>query len=127
MTLKKSLTFLTAAALLTACQSSPEPRPLPPISQPQQPAMNTVDGTWTDPNGLVSTFNAGRFDTRTTDGSNAVLASGSYTAQPNGIVEINLYSNLKKTNSRVNCKLADPSRLNCTAESGTQFTLTRRA
>ncbi len=124
---KKVLPFFAAAALLSACQSSPPPRDLPPAVSQARPAGSPVDGSWADPNGLISSFNGGRFDTRTTDGSNAILASGSYTMQPNGIVEINLYSNLKKTNSRVNCRLSGPSRLNCTAESGTQFTLTRRA
>ncbi len=127
MTLKKALPVFAVSALLAACQSSPPPRDLPPVYSQTRPAGSPVDGSWTDPNGLISSFNAGRFDTRTTDGSNAILASGSYTFQPNGIVEINLYSNLKKTNSRVNCRLSGPSRLNCTAESGTQFSLTRRA
>lgn len=121
MKIKTSILLLATAAALSACQSSPGPRPLPTIA-----SAPTVDGTWSDPNGLISTFSAGKFDTRTTDGSNAVLASGTYITQPNGVVEISLFSNLKKTTSRVNCSLAGTNQLNCTADSGTQFSLARR-
>ena len=70
MTLKKALPVFAISALLAACQSSPPPRDLPPVYSQTRPAGSPVDGSWTDPNGLISSFNAGRFDTRTTDGNN---------------------------------------------------------
>lgn len=114
---------LAAAALLSACQSSPAPvRRLPP---PQQ--APTVEGTWADQNGLVSTFAAGQIQTRTTDGTNSLLASGTYRTEPTGIIAISLYSTVKQTTSLVNCQMVTPSQLNCTTGANAQFSLTRRA
>ncbi|WP_395516966.1 hypothetical protein [Pseudorhizobium flavum] len=121
MKLKASI-VLIAAATLTACVSNPPPRLPPPQAQPQG-----VEGVWVDPNGIVSTFQGGTMTTRASDGSNAVLASGTYVTQPNGLIEITLFSNLKQTTSRSNCALATQSQLNCTQDSGAQFSLTRRS
>ncbi len=117
------LSLLTAAVALSACQSDRAPRELPPIQQPQKTG---VEGSWMDANGLMSTFNTGSFQTRTTD-TNVVMASGTYVTQPSGLIEINLFSNISKTTSKVNCSLIGTTQLNCTAASGTQFSLTRRA
>ncbi|MCJ8519539.1 hypothetical protein ABID21_002741 [Pseudorhizobium tarimense] len=120
MKLKASI-VLIAAATLTACVSSPPPSRLPPIqAQPQG-----VEGTWADPNGIVSTFQGGTFSTRSTD-SNTLLASGTYTSLSPTLVEINMTSLVRNTQSRVNCALVTPSQLNCTQDSGAQFSLTRR-
>ncbi len=62
MMTKGSLALIAAALMLTACVSSNEPRRAPPPAQPQG-----VEGTWADPNGIVSTFQAGTFNTRSTD------------------------------------------------------------
>ena len=108
------------AVILAACQSaSYSPRPVP-AAQPQG-----IDGQWTDPNGIISSFNAGRFETRTTD-TNSLLAEGSYRYVSDQMVEIELTSLLRQTTSRVNCALATPSQLNCTSSTGSQFTLVRR-
>ncbi|WP_438751860.1 hypothetical protein [Pararhizobium sp. O133] len=116
------LTVLCAAAALASCQSSPrEVRQLPP----QQMAPAGVEGAWVDPNGLVSTFAGGQFQTRTSDGTNTQMASGTYTSR-GSVTEINLYSNVKRTSSLVNCALVAPSQLNCTTESGAQFSLARK-
>ena len=56
------LTILSAVAL-AACQAPREVQ----VSQPQRVAPVGVDGNWVDPNGIVSTFSAGTFTTRTTD------------------------------------------------------------
>src|SRR5690606_33856474 len=101
--------------------SSPSPRPLPPIT----PAGPTVDGAWVDPNGIVSTFQAGSFATRTTD-TNQLLAQGTYTAVSDRLVQINLTSLVRNTQSRVDCAMVTPNQLNCTSDSGAQFTLARR-
>ncbi|MDO9415183.1 hypothetical protein [Pararhizobium sp.] len=121
----KPITIVTLAALtaLASCQSQRQTQAdLPRISQ-----APTVEGSWVDPNGIVSTFLAGQFETRTTDGTNSKLASGTYTTMPNGVTQINLFSNIKQTTTLVNCSLAGPSQLNCTSQAGSQFSLTRRA
>ena len=60
MKIRSILTVLACSATLAACSSSGGPRPLPPVNQGP-----TVDGAWVDPNGIVSTFQAGTFTTRT--------------------------------------------------------------
>ena len=114
------VTILSAAATLAACQAPREVAQLP-----RQAAPAGVEGTWTDPNGLMSTFSGGQFQTRTSDGSNTQMASGTYTTAGN-ITQINLYSNVKRTSSLVNCALVTPSQLNCTTDAGAQFSLARR-
>lgn len=107
------------AGLLAACQSvSYSPRPVP--VQPQG-----IEGQWVDPNGIISSFSNGRFETRTTD-TNSLLAQGSYRYVSNEVVEIDLTSLLRQTNSRVNCAMVTQSQLNCTSSTGSQFTLVRR-
>ena len=120
MKLKMGL-VLIAAASLTACVSSPPSRQV--ASLPPQP--RGVEGSWVDPNGIVSTFQAGTFNTRASD-SNALLASGTYVSLSPTLVEINMTSLVRKTQSRVNCSLASPSQLNCTQDTGAQFSLARR-
>tara|TARA_R110002020_G_scaffold5887_4_gene24219 strand:- start:7714 stop:8079 length:366 start_codon:yes stop_codon:yes gene_type:complete len=120
MNIHRILAVGALAGLLAACQSaSYSPRPMP-VAQPQG-----IDGQWTDPNGIISSFNAGRFETRTTD-TNSLLAEGSYRYVSDQMVEIDLTSLLRQTTSRVNCALATPSQLNCTSSTGSQFTLVRR-
>jgi uncharacterized lipoprotein YddW (UPF0748 family) len=111
---------LIAAASLTACVSSPPPRQMAAV-QPQG-----VEGTWVDPNGIVSSFQAGTFNTRSSD-SNTLLASGTYTSLSPTLVEINMTSLVRKTQSRVNCSLVTINQLNCTQDSGAQFSLARRS
>ncbi len=120
MKVKGSLALVAASLMLTACVSSPEPRPMPVAQQPQG-----VEGTWADPNGIVSTFQAGTFNTRSTD-NNALLASGTYTQVSANLIEINMTSIVRQKQSRVNCALINPSQLNCTSDTGSQFSLTRR-
>ncbi len=119
----KPMTILTilSAAGLAACQAPREVR----VSQPQQVAPAGVEGNWVDPNGIVSTFSAGTFATRTTD-TNQLLASGNYINVSPTLVEINMTSMVRNTQSKVNCALVTPSQLNCTTDSGAQFSLARR-
>jgi len=118
-----ALSLLAAAAALASCQTEPAPRSLPVAQQPMQQG---VEGAWVDPNGIVSTFSSGTFTTRTTD-TNQLLASGTYIKTSPTLVEINMTSLVRNTQSRVNCALATPSQLNCTQDSGAQFSLTRRS
>lgn len=123
MKIRASL-VLIAAATLSACVSSPPPGRLPPPSG--TPQARGVEGSWADPNGIVSTFQAGTFSTRSTD-SNALLASGNYRNISPTLVEINMTSLVRNTTSRVNCALVSPNQLNCTQDSGAQFSLARRS
>ena len=111
---------LIAAASLTACVSSPPPQQMAAV-QPQG-----VEGSWVDPNGIVSSFQAGTFNTRSSD-SNTLLASGTYTSLSPTLVEINMTSLVRKTQSKVNCALVNQGQLNCTSDAGAQFVLTRRS
>ena len=114
---------LGSSLMLSGCMSSPAPRSLPPIQQQQQ---TSVEGQWIDPNGIVSSFQAGTFTTRTTD-TNQLLASGTYTSKAPTMVEINMTSLVRNTQSRVNCALVTSNQLNCTTDSGAQFSLARKA
>ncbi|MFB2550201.1 outer membrane lipoprotein Omp10 [Ensifer soli] len=117
------LTVLAAAGSLAACQSAPIreiDRPAPVRAAP------TVEGSWVDPNGIVSTFAGGTFNTRTTD-TNQLLASGNYIHVSPQLVEINMTSLVRKTQQKVACQLVTASQLNCTTAAGAQFSLARRA
>ncbi len=120
MKIRNLLVLAGAAAALAACISGPRPVPV---------AVNTapagVEGSWADPNGIISTFQAGTFTTRTTD-SNQLLASGTYVNTSPSLVEISMTSLVRNTQSKVNCALVTTSQLNCTSATGSQFTLTRR-
>jgi hypothetical protein len=125
MKIVTALALLLAGASLTACIDE-GPRPMR-VSAPlsSAPGGGGVEGNWVDPNGIVSTFQGGAFTTRTTD-SNQLLASGTYTNTSPGLVEINMTSLVRKTQSKVNCALVSPAQLNCTSDSGAQFSLSRR-
>ncbi len=110
-----------ASAFLASCQSGPQDTDLPPL--PKAPA--TIEGAWVDPNGIVSTFAAGSFNTRTSD-SNQLLASGTYANTGPKLVEINMVSHVQNKQSKVNCAMVADNQINCTADSGTQFTLNRK-
>lgn len=112
---------LVLTAALASCSSTERTRPLP-----NAPAPVTIEGTWTDPNGLISTFQAGAFSTRTTD-TNQMLATGRYLNTSGNLYEISLTSLVQNKQSKVNCALVNPSQLNCTADSGAQFTLARQS
>jgi len=116
----KPLTLLAlaaAAAGLASCQTDRAPRQLPVVQQPQG-----VEGSWVDPNGIVSTFAGGTFTTRSTD-TNTLLASGTYTSLSPTLVEINMTSLVRNTQSKVNCALVSQGQLNCTTDSNAQFSL----
>ena len=112
---------LVLTTALASCSSTYRDRPLPTA-----PAPVTIEGTWTDPNGLISTFQAGAFSTRTTD-TNQMLATGSYLNSSGNLYEISLTSLVQNKQSKVNCALVNPNQLNCTADSGAQFTLARQS
>ena len=118
-----ALSLLAAAVALASCQTERAPRDMPVA---QRPMPTGVEGAWVDPNGIVSTFAAGTFTTRTTD-TNQLLASGTYVNNSPTLVEINMTSLVRNTQSKVNCALVSQSQLNCTTAEGAQFSLSRRA
>ncbi|WP_429813294.1 outer membrane lipoprotein Omp10 [Ensifer sp. B1-9] len=115
------LTLIATAAALASCQSSPR---IIDEGGPSRQATG-VEGSWVDPNGIVSTFAGGTFSTRTTD-TNQLLASGNYTKVSPTLVEINMTSLVRNTQSKVNCALVTQNQLNCTTDAGAQFSLARR-
>ncbi|WP_377290890.1 outer membrane lipoprotein Omp10 [Rhizobium sp. SG2393] len=123
MHIRTPLILAAIAATLSACQS--EPREMS-TSLPVAPQRVTVDGSWSDPNGIVSTFTGGTFSTRTTD-TNQLLASGTYVNINDKLVEISMTSLVRNTQQKVNCALVTPNQLNCTTDKGAQFSLQRRA
>tara|TARA_B100000949_G_scaffold230101_1_gene239994 strand:- start:1786 stop:2151 length:366 start_codon:yes stop_codon:yes gene_type:complete len=117
--------ILALAALplaLAACQSASYSSP----GYNSPPPQAGIEGQWTDPNGIISSFYGGRFETRTTDGTNSLLARGNYTQVNPRLVEIDMTSLVRNTTSRVNCALATPNQLNCTSSTGSQFSLVRK-
>lgn len=114
----KKLVLIGMASLgLASCQT----QPLIPASAP----VSGFEGEWLDQNGILSTFNNGQFQTKTTDGTNTLLAVGSYTQVSPTLAEIELRSLVRRTVSQVNCALATSTRMNCTSSAGAQFTLVR--
>ncbi|MAY63757.1 MAG: hypothetical protein CML29_16265 [Rhizobiales bacterium] len=121
----KPMKILALAALplaLAACQSASYSSP----GYNSPPPQAGIEGQWTDPNGIISSFYGGRFETRTTDGTNSLLARGNYTQVNPRLVEIDMTSLVRNTTSRVNCALATPNQLNCTSSTGSQFSLVRK-
>ncbi|URK87022.1 hypothetical protein LP421_24410 [Rhizobium sp. RCAM05350] len=117
------LTLLSAAAALASCMGPREVRESP---SNRQVTPAGVEGAWVDPNGIiVSTFSGGTFTTRTTD-TNQVLASGNYINLSPKLVEINMTSMVRNTQSKVNCAMVAQTQLNCTTDSGAQFSLSRK-
>lgn len=93
-------------------------------ARPSRPVAGGIEGSWVDRNGIVSTFSNGTFETRTTD-TNSVLATGTYTYTARNMVQIALHSRLRNTDSTVNCALVGADQLNCTSNTGAQFSLSR--
>lgn len=131
----KLVKCLTAASCLAAlgvgisgCFSGlPDPSlnnpSLNPLASNQ---AGTLDGRWTDANGITSSFNNGIFETRSAD-TNEKLAEGNYVLRANNMIEMEMRSLVRGTVSHLNCSLTDASHLLCTAENGAQFTLTKNS
>jgi predicted small secreted protein len=109
--------------VLAACETTgPVGGNVPTVSR----APSGIEGSWVDPNGIVSSFNGGIFETRTTD-TNERLAEGNYRYQSPQLVEIDMRSLVRGTSSKVNCALVSQNQLNCTSSAGSRFSLNRRA
>jgi hypothetical protein len=109
---------------LAGCMSGP-PSGGGPL-QPQRRA-DAVQGQWFDTSGVAfSNFNGGSFETRAND-TKEKLAEGNYRFVSANLVEIDLRSLARGTQSKVNCALVSNGQLNCTSSTGQQFSLTRRS
>jgi hypothetical protein len=119
-----ALSLLAATVALASCQSDRAPRELP-----ADPAA-LWRRAWRAPGSTRTASSppsqAGTFTTRTTD-TNQLLASGTYINTSPTLVEINMTSLVRNTQSKVNCALVSQSQLNCTTAEGAQFSLARRA
>ena len=94
---------------------------------PGHPPTDACQGQWFDTSGVAfSNFNGGVFETRAND-TKEKLAEGNYRFASANLIEINLRSLARGTQSKVNCALVSASQLNCTSSSGQQFSLTRRS
>ena len=116
---KKSIIIAITAIGLAGCQA---------MSFYQgQPRAASFEGEWQDQNGIISSFNAGKFETKTTDGTDTLLAVGTYQKINPSYAQIEVRSLVRRTVSQVNCALVNSSRMNCTSSTGSQFTLFRRS
>ena len=114
----------TMAVALAACQTSGPIHDSGPV-QASRPT-DAVQGQWFDTSGVAfSNVNGGVFETRAND-TKEKLAEGSYRFASASLIEINLRSLSRGTQSKVNCALVNPGQLNCTSSSGQPFSLTRR-
>ena len=115
--------LLGAATALSGCQLEPERQ----IVIAPKPA--TIEGQWNSVGGpvaYISSFSAGRFTSKTADGSR-VLADGSYTKTNPTQVTIIFTSTTRNTRESVNCNLMAADRMACVNSAGARFELTRRA
>jgi hypothetical protein len=118
MTIARNTVFaglVASLAALAACQTAGP-----------GPAATSVDGQWMSSDGVaMSTFSGGKFTTTATDTGNK-LAEGSYVVS-GATVQIIGTSVIRQTPVSFNCLMAGSKQLNCTSNSGQNFTLVRRA
>ncbi len=114
--------LLGAATALSGCQLEPQRQIA--VAPPQA----TIEGQWNSVGGpvaYISSFSAGRFTSKTADGSR-VLADGSYTKTNATQVSIIFTSTTRNTRESVNCNLMSADRLACVNSAGARFDLSRR-
>lgn len=95
----------------------------------EPPKPRGIDGEWVDSRGInTATFANGTFTSVATD-TQQVVARGSYTYTDPGQTSVSLAftSLLRNTTVNANCLVVMPSQMNCTTNSGAQFSLVRKA
>ena len=119
----RALAMLLAAGLATA-GCSMGPRPLQRSAA--TPAPSRVSGQWIASDGVaVSNFAGGRFST-TLQATGETVTEGTY-AEAGDRVLLDFYSVRQQRQSAATCLFEGASRLNCSNDSGAQFTLVRRS
>ena len=114
--------LVLASLALTGCEISGPVSTLPTPIQPQQLGPQ---GNWIGTDGVaISTFGNGLFTSYAAD-TGARLAEGSYSVTNGNLVNLTLRSLVRGTTSQVNCLQVQQQQLNCTAASGSQFSLVR--
>ncbi|MEM9676475.1 MAG: hypothetical protein AAF890_00330 [Pseudomonadota bacterium] len=131
---------LLGALVLSGCQSaslnsglpsnSAPPPPLAAAPDPAlQPAVSPVDGFWEPTSGGVTyktQFKDGQFITRSNEGG-LILAKGSYTTSPEGMVQLQWVSGAYKETVTADCNRPTADTLVCTPSRGSQLSLRRAA
>jgi hypothetical protein len=108
---------------LAGCQVSGPVSTLPANPRPA-PAIGPT-GNWIGTDGVaISTFGNGFFTSYAAD-TGARLAEGTYTVGDGNLINLTLRSLVRGTTSQVNCLQVSQQQLNCTAASGSQFSLVR--
>jgi hypothetical protein len=121
-TLSSAFGLVLAGFALTGCVVSGPDSTLPTLTEPQQLGPQ---GNWIGTDGVaISTFGNGLFTSYAAD-TGARLAEGSYSVTNGNLVNLTLRSLVRGTTSQVNCLQVEQKQLNCTAASGSQFSLVR--
>ena len=120
-----AITFALGAAILAAgCQSGF-------MAGPSVRQQSGVEGNWVDTSGeggsatSQSTFAGGSFTTIAID-TGKKASEGSYRYLNSRVIEITIRSIVRNSVIRANCALVSGTQMNCTTDSGRQFTLVRR-
>ncbi len=123
MTKLSSVFGLVLAGLaLAGCEIS---GPVSTLPVPVQPQQLGPQGNWIGTDGVaISTFGNGFFASYAAD-TGARLAEGTYSVANGNLVQLTLTSLVRGTTSQVNCLQVQQQQLNCTAASGSQFSLVR--
>ena len=120
--LSAALCVVLAGLALTGCEIS---GPVSTLPDPIQPQQLGPQGNWIGTDGVaISTFGNGLFTSYAAD-TGARLAEGSYSVANGNLVQLTLRSLVRGTTSQVNCLQVQQQQLNCTAASGSQFSLVR--
>ena len=117
----KNLSLVLSAVLLAGCQVSGPSN----FNRPVQPQQTGVSGNWIGTDGVaISTFQGGGFASYAVD-TGSQLAAGNYNTPDGQNVQIALRSLIRGTTTQVNCLLVNAQQMNCTTQTGAQFSLLR--
>lgn len=118
-----ALCAVLTSTILAGCEISTGPSSTLPA--PVQPQQLGPQGNWIGTDGIaISTFGNGFFTSYAAD-TGARLAEGTYSVANGNLVQLTLRSLVRGTTSQVNCLQVQEQQLNCTAASGSQFSLVR--
>lgn len=115
---------VAALGLLAGCVID---APAPGARFTPRTTTGAAEGNWGDTGGVAtSTFRNGTFTSYANDTGNP-LAQGSYRYVDSRTIEVNFTSLVRQQQVRTNCLLVNNTQMNCTSNTGSQFTLVRRA